>query len=104
MYDLDERQSGKPYYDKPDFLEAAQHPFYDKELKPFIERMKFTDGENKGTLFSELYILDFNEKFLLGYYKSEQKKAAIMKQADVPFSEKFYRIIIRSANFSLSPP
>ena len=103
VYDLNERQLGKPYYDKPDLIDAAQHPFYDKSLKLFIGKMKFTEGDNKGKLFSELYMLDHEEKFSLDYYSGKQKKAAILKKADIPFSEKLYTRIIWNANFSLSP-
>lgn len=103
VYDLIERQLYKPYYDKPDLLDAAQHPFYDKGLKPFIDKMKFTDGDNEGKLFSELYILDHEEKFSLGYYKDKHKKEVILKNADIPFSEKFYTQIIWNVNFSISP-
>lgn len=103
VYVLDEKQSGKPYYDKTDLLEVSHHPFHDRDIKPFIEKMTFQYGENNGKTFAEMHMLDAGERFSLEYYKSEQKKAAILKKADIPFSEKFYRKIIWSINFSSSP-
>ena len=93
IYALHELQCGKPYYDKPDLLEVAAHPRYDKELISYINNMKFTKGEQKGKRFCEAVFLTKFEKFESEYYKGELKRQKVIDKALIPFSEKLMKEI-----------
>lgn len=93
-----EMQLGKPFYDRPDLLEVAADPLYKEKLLPFIENLTFYDGENKGKKFSEASFLTHFERSDYEYYKSEKRKAQILKKADIPFSIKFFNYIVEQVN------
>ena len=103
IYALHELQCGKPYYDKPDLLEVAAHPRFDKELISFINNMKFTKGEQKGKRFCDAVFLTKFEEFEVEYYKSETKKQKVLEKALIPFSEKLMKEIKFSVEFDDYP-
>lgn len=103
VYDLHEAQAGKPYYDRPDLLEVAANRHFDKDLRPFINRMKFTKGKQKGKRFDEAVFLNSYEKFSLEYYKSESKRQKIKEKALIPFSKKLMKYMERSVEFFDDP-
>ena len=103
VYKLHELQIGKPYYNKPDLLEVAKHRNYDKELGQFVNKMIFTEGEQKGKRFDEAVFLTKEEEFIIGYYKSETKKQKIKERALIPFSEKLIKYLQSAVEFADNP-
>ena len=100
FYLLHEYQYNKPYYSEADLLEVSDHRLYDVELRPFVENMIFQNGENSGKKFSDAYFLTDSERFDLDFYKSEVKQNYIRQQADIPFSEKLMKRIVRYTEFT----
>ena len=100
VYEIFDMQQGKPYYDAPDLLDVATHPYYDKEILKYIDEMTFSKGENKGIKFSDTYILTYDEKLDLEYFKSETIRIKLLEREKIPFSQKFYECIIKHANGS----
>lgn len=103
VYRLHALQCNKPYYNKPDLLEVAAHPRYDKDLIPFIANMKFTDGEQKGKRFCEAVFLTKYEEVDIKFYKSKAKKQKLLEKASIPFSEKLIRELQISVEFDDNP-
>ncbi|MBR1382468.1 MAG: hypothetical protein IJ555_01455 [Ruminococcus sp.] len=95
LYEIYEMQAGKPYYDKPDLLEVAAHPRYDEKILPFINELTLKSGEQRGKKFSEAFLLTDHEKFLLDWFKAEYRKKEVLKNAEIPFSQKFYEHMIK---------
>ena len=105
FYNLMDEQAGKPIYALPDFLEAASHRLYDKELRAFLEKMKFTDGEYAGQLFSEAIVVTYDEKFDMAYYaKNKAVLKAINEKANVVLSDKIMRKLMWWTEFAERSP
>lgn len=105
FYNLVDEQVGKPLYALPDFLEAASHRLHDKELRTFLEKMKFTDGEYAGQLFSEAIVLTYDEKFDMAYYaKNKAVLKAINEKANVVLSEKIMQELMWWTEFAERSP
>lgn len=105
FYNLVDEQVGKPLYALPDFLEAASHRLHDKELRTFLEKMKFNDGEFAGKLFSEAIVVTVDEKFDMAYYsKNKAISKAISDAANVVLSDKIMRKLIWWTEFAERSP
>lgn len=105
FYNLMDEQAGKPIYALPDFLEAASHRLHDKELRTFLEKMKFNDGEFAGKLFSEANVLTYDEKFDMAYYaKNKAVLKAINEKANVVLSEKIMQELMWWTEFAERSP